>query len=294
MKPAEKGIEADLDMAKRKDNEDELWAQDWLRQQGYRDIRRPCSDPPDFVVDGNYAVEVTRLNQRIVVGDEENSRGEEEARKPLTDRIAEAIGQLGPPGNEGCSWEIDCEYDFAEPLPTPKSVTRQVAEGLAPLLQPYDETVISAMHSRHFDYDKHAGEISLVSFPHLCLDCGICLELAEFSHEPARFILQNVSDGHGIGVAAELKASIRNRICDKSRRVRNRGRIGEYDRWWLVLVDHVCHAPIQVLSQHELSYIQDHQFDFWSRIVIVSSRNLHWWYELHSTETENRTSSHRR
>ena len=145
------------------------------------------------------------------------------------------------------------------------------------------------MHSRHFDYDKHAGETSHLSFPHLCLDCGICLELVEFSHEPARFILQNVSDGHGIGVAEELKASIRNRIWDKSRRVRNRGRIGEYDCWWLILVDHVCHAPIQILSQHELSYIRDHQFDFWSRIVIVSSRNRHWCYELHSTETENRS-----
>ena len=281
-------------MAKRKDNEDELWAQDWLRQQGYRDIRRPCSDPPDFVVDGKYAVEVTRLNQRIVVGDEEYSRGEEEARKPLTDCIAKVIGQLGPPGNEGRSWVIDCEYDFAEPLPTPKSVTRQVSEALAPLLKPYDDTVISGMHSRYLDYGKHAGEISYLSFPHLCLDCGICLELVEFSHEPARFMLQNVSDGRGMGVAEELKTSIRNRICDKSKRVRDQERIGEFDCWWLILVDHVCHAPIQILSQHELSYVRDHQFDFWSRIVIVSSRNLSWCYELHSTETEKRRSLRRR
>ena len=55
-------------MDKGKDNEDELCAEDWLRQQGYKDIRRPRNDPPDFVVDGVYAVEVTRLNQRIVVG----------------------------------------------------------------------------------------------------------------------------------------------------------------------------------------------------------------------------------
>ena len=281
-------------MPKRKENEDELWAQDWLRQQGYRDIRRPCSDPPDFVVDGVCAVEVTRLNQRIVVGDDKRSAGEEQARKPLTDCIAKAIGQLGPPGNEGCSWVIDCEYDFAEPLPTSKSVTRQISEALAPLLQPYDENVIAAMHSRHFDYDKHAGEISHLSFPHLCLDCGICLDLVEFSHEPAKFMLQNVSDGHGIGVAEELKTSIRHWICKKSKSVRDQDRIGDYDYWWLVLVDHVCHAPIQILSQHELSYIRDHQFDFWSRIVIVSSRNLAWCYELHSTETENRRSLHRR
>ena len=49
------------------ENEDELRAENWLRQQGYRDIRRPCSDPPDIVIDGDCAVEVTRLNQRITV-----------------------------------------------------------------------------------------------------------------------------------------------------------------------------------------------------------------------------------
>ena len=55
---------------------DELCAQNWLTQQGYRDIRRPSDDSPDFVVDGHYAVEVTRLNQRIVVGDNKRSKGE--------------------------------------------------------------------------------------------------------------------------------------------------------------------------------------------------------------------------
>ena len=49
-------------MTKRKENDDELRAQNWLRQQGYKDIRRPHSDPPDFVVDSKYAVEVTRLH----------------------------------------------------------------------------------------------------------------------------------------------------------------------------------------------------------------------------------------
>ena len=230
--------------------------------------------------------------------------GEEQARKPLTDCIANAIGQLGTPGNEGCSWIVDFEFDFSNPRwlrsYSPKIkinsriVANQISEALGPLFQPYDMSVVSAMHSRYFDYNKHAGEISHMSFPHLCLDCGICLDLVEFSHEPARFMLQNVSDGHGIGVAEELKTSIRHWICEKSKSVRDQDRIGDYDYWWLVLVDHVCHAPIQILSQHELSYIRDHQFDFWSRIVIVSSRNLSWCYEVHSTETESRRSLHRR
>ena len=272
-------------MAKRKENEDELRAQDWLRQQGHQDIRRPCNDPPDFVVDGVCAVEVTRLNQRIVIGDDTRSVGEEEARKPLTDCIERVIGQLGPPGNEGCSWVIDCEYDFAEPLPTRRRVTRQISEALAPLLKPYDWTVISGMHSKYFDHGKHGGEIPHLGFPHLCMECGICLELAEFSHAPARFILQNVSDGEGIFVAGELSRGIQHRIGDKSRSLRMQNKIGEYESWWLILVDHVCHAPMQILSRDELANVRSQRFEFWSRIVIVSSRGPHWHYELHGPET---------
>ena len=271
-------------MARRKENEDELRAQDWLRRNGCRDIRRPCSDPPDFIVDDGCAVEVTRLNRRIVVAGCRRSVGEEQARKPLTDHIQNTISQLGPPGNEGCSWVIDCEYDFAEPLPSPKVVTRQISKALTPILKPYDETSISELDCGYFNYDKHAGEYSLLSFPHLCLDCGICLELAEFSLKPERFLLQNVSDGHGIGVTTELNASIRDRICDKSTKIQHQDKIGQYKNWWLVLVDHVCYVPIQVLSLHELALIRDQEFDFWSRIVIVGSGNSHWYYELYSTE----------
>jgi len=151
---------------------------------------------------------------------------------------------------------------------------------LAPLIQPYDESVISGVHSKYFNYDKHAGETTHWWFPHLCLDCGICLELAEVSHEPAKFILQNVSDGHGIGLSTELKASILNRVLEKSTNVRKQGKVGKYRSWWLILVDHVCHMPMTDLSEDELSFVRGQRFDFWSRVVIVSSRNPSWHYEL--------------
>ena len=101
------------------------------------------------------------------------------------------------------------------------------------------------MHTTHLDCSKHAGEISYLRDPHLCLACGICLELAEISHDPARFIVQNVSDGKGIAVAEELEKGIRNRISDKSRKIRNQNKIGSYKNWWLILVDHVCHVQYQ-------------------------------------------------
>ena len=47
------------------EKDDEGLARKWLESQGYTDITRPCSDPPDYVVNSAYAVEVRRLNQRI-------------------------------------------------------------------------------------------------------------------------------------------------------------------------------------------------------------------------------------
>ena len=271
-----------LEVATRREVDDECLAQNWLRAQGHGDIRRPCSDPPDFVVGETIAVEVTRLSQRIIVGTDKYSKGVEEARKPLTDRIVKTVGQLGPPGNEGRSWVIDCEYDFSEPLPNRKIVSAQVSDALTPLLKPYDNNVVAGMHSRHFDFDKHAGEASCMGFPHLCLECGICLEIGEFSHYPAKFFLQNVSDGEGMGVAEELGKGIRDRIRTKTETIRNQNRIEAYGSWWLILVDHVLLAPMQMLGQHELSFVRDQMFDFWDRVVVVSSENVDWHYDLRS------------
>ena len=279
------------------ENKDELRAKNWLREQGYRDIRRPCSDPPDFVIDGNCAVEVTRLNQRIIVGDDKHTKGEEEARIPLKDHIETILQKLGRSGNDGKSWVIDCEYDFSQPRLKLKIVTKQMKKALAPLLRPYDDSVICSMHSRHLDKSKHAGEISLLRYPHICLDCGICLELAEFSHVPERFFLQNVSDGKGIGIVEEINKSIQNQISEKSTKIRNQGRIGEYENWWLLLVDHVCYLPMESLSDHELSCIRDQDFYFWTRIVIVSYLTFklkHRHYDLFSAETDHGSSSHPR
>ncbi len=269
-------------MTNKRENDDEILARNWLLAQGHEDICRPCNDPPDYVVDGTIAVEVTRLSQRITVGSDERSMGEEEAREPLADQIAKTLELLGPPGNEGMSWVIDCEYDFSVPLPNRKTVSAQISDALTPLLKPYDHNVVAGMQSRHFDVDKHAGEIYLMEFPHLCLECGICLGLHEISHDPAKFLLQNVSDGEGIGVAEELVKGIQDRVRVKSETIRKKNRVGAYGSWWLILVDHVCLLPMQILSEHELSFVQDQDFDFWDRIVVVNSRNVDWHYDLRS------------
>lgn len=261
-------------------NKDECWAEKWLVKQGYQEIRRPRNDPPDFVVDNCYAVEVTRLSQRITWGDSNVSISEEGASIPLRDRMERALRELGPPGNEGHCWTVDCTYDLTTPLPRQKVITAQLRKALEPLLKPYDENTISELHSRHRDFRKHAGEPICLGLPHICLKCGICLDLLEFTGSPSEFILQNVSDGKGIHVAGELRASIRNRIQIKSENIRSRQLIDKYTSWWLLLVDYVYHAPVSKLFEHELSIIRDQEFGFWSRIVVLSSKNLNWHYDL--------------
>ena len=267
-------------MAKREENEDELRAREWLRRQGYRDrdIQRQCNDPPDFVVDGVYAVEVIRLNQRVVIGNSEESKGEEEYRIPLTQAIERIIRGLGPPANNGPSWVVDVEYDLSnrkwlkaespKPKIASKIISNQISEALAPLLRPYD---------------KHAGETSHLGFLHLRLDCGISLELTAVDSDPASFIVPNVSDGKGMLVDGELRRGIRNCVLKKnSPTIRRRKKVGKYKDmpWWLILIDHIYHLPMQNLSEHELSLVRDQRFDSWSRVVIVSSRNPSWYYDL--------------
>ena len=204
----------------------------------------------------------------------------EEARQPLRGQIESTIRKLGPPGNDGRSWVIDCEYDFSVPLPKSKTVSAQLSDALAPLLRPYDDKAVDDMHARHFDFARHAGEISCIGIPHLCLECGICVELNEISNDPPRFLLQSVSDEMGIVVAEELRKAVQNKIRIKSDKIRDRKGTKQYSRWWLVLIDHVWRLPMSMLSEHELAVVQDQDYEFWERVIIVNSMNLCSYYVL--------------
>ncbi len=270
----------DVDMTKQEQpDESEVWAEEWLKRQGYDDIQwQQPDDPPDFVVGGHCAVEVMRLNRIITPGNGGPTKSEYGARKPLRDYINETLAKLAPPGNAGKSWNIDCEYDLTKPWPKKQMVHSQISKALKPLMAPYNYSVLSSMFARHFDHDKHA--VDEISFPHLCLECGICLALTEFSYSPEGFFLANVSDGKGGQVAYELKEGVEHSLRVKSKKIRDQNKKNKYSSWWLILIDNVCLAPLQILSEDELSLIRDQNLDFWSRVVVVSSKNLNWYYNL--------------
>lgn len=259
------------------ENPDECFAKKWLEFQGYSNIEKIKDDPPDFVVEGKYAIEVRRLNRSIQVNGQ--TEGEETSRISLQKTIKNALAEIGPPGKNQ-SWVVDCEYDFSNPIPKERVIKKQIRKALLPLTQPYDDKVISELRSKYLDDRKHAHELDYLGILHLCLPCGICLELQEISTQPARFVLQNVSDGEGVLVLPELQKNIKAYIKEKSQKIK--GRENNFDAWWLILIDYIGLIPNSGLTQTELEELRKEirAETPWSRVIIVSLWNLNSEYEL--------------
>ena len=164
-----------------RENDDERLAKKWLEYQGHSSIERSEDDPPDYVVDGKFAVEVRRLNQRIEIDGQ--TEGEENSRISLYQTIESTLAEIDPLGNDR-SWIVDCEYDFSRRLPSRTVVKNQIRKALIPLTQPYDINVVYQLNSEYRNDDKHADELDYLNLPHLCLPCGICLEVGEISASP--------------------------------------------------------------------------------------------------------------
>ncbi len=299
-------------------NNDERLAKEWLKQQGHTDIQLLAGDPPDYLVDGSIAVEVTRLDRRIE-NKSGKSKGEEDFLESVRCTIQEALIEIKPFEGPRISWMVYCEYPFSfqkKPKKQQNNITnelkKQIRTALFPLTKPYDEAVVQQLMRKHVDYNRHADDPEILDDVHFCLNCGLCLKLRKLKHlenpanfasnysaslnkpelaklsdnlrefhdGPPQFVLQDISDGEGIGIAEELINSVRYCISDKSKKIRKQNKIDNYQEWWLVLVDHVGIVPVQILGPDELKLVQSHNTDFWSRIVIVSSKSINWHFDL--------------
>ena len=98
---------------KRKKKQEEAWAEDYLRRVGYTDI---CFEPdgnvpPDFLINGNIAIEVRRLNQHYKAKSGK-VEGLEQLAVPRRETVERVLKALGPPTN-GVSWFVS--YSFKRP-----------------------------------------------------------------------------------------------------------------------------------------------------------------------------------
>ena len=274
--------EAVFHVMSNREKDDERWAKKWLESQGHSSIERSEDDPPDYVVDGKFAVEVRRLNRRIEINGQ--TEGEENSRISLRQTIESTLAEIDPPGNER-RWEVDCEYDFSRRLPNRKIVKNQIRETLIPLIQKYDTPdTFNQFMPKYVDYDRHVNELDLLNPLHLCLPCGICLEVGEryeYTGSPG-FYLNNVSDLKGIGIADKLINNIQPCIEEKSLKVIQTNKLNDFQEWWLILIDHICIVPISILGEWELQALRESIQDrgFWSRIILISSMDADCYHEL--------------
>ena len=250
-------------------NCDEILARKWLESQGHC-VRRPCQDPPDFVADGTLGVEVRRLNCQV------KGQGEEEFEQPLGRLIKATIKGMTPKRG---TWIVYGEFPYAEGLPDAKEAKKGIQQAVLPLTERVDGEVLDELRSRYLNRCEHSHELDLLEELHLCLPCGIHLDLVEVESSSPGFKLGNISQGKGILLEAGLKKSMEFAIEVKTTKIKDREQ--DYE-WWLVLVDHIGVVPGSGLSGTELADLCRgvRVTAPWSRVVIVSRRTPEWWYEL--------------
>lgn len=236
-------------MTRAQENEDELLAEVWLKQQGHGRIERPRDDPPDFVVDGKYAVEVRRMNHIIEINGQK--RGEEELRVPLEKAIRKVLGEFGPPEG-GKGWYVNCTFDYLKfPLPKTRVVQQQVREALQSLL---------------------GGTSELARFPSIQefirLECGVCLDFFLGSPKSSMFVLNDVSSGKGVRVDSETRKNLQHCINEKCTKIA--GQRSRYSEWWLLLIDRFLYISLQLSSDDELKKGGIPFQKTFSRIVVIS------------------------
>ena len=237
-------------MTRTRENKDEHLAKEWLKQQGHGLIEWQRDDPPDFVVDGKYAVEVRRMNNIIEIDGQK--KGEEDLRIPLEEAIKKVLDEFGPP-EDGRGWYVSCEFDYSKfSLPKTRIVQRQVREALQSFLEETPELV--PYHS----------------FPEIQLECGICLDFFPGSPKSSMFVLNDVSNREGCWVVGETIKNLQHSINEKCAKVAERR--CRYPEWWLLFIDRFLYILPQSLSDGEWESVKEglsSQKTF-SRIVVIS------------------------
>ena len=234
---------------------EELRAEQWLKSQGYTDIRdlsKTNEDPPDFVVENRIGVEVRRLNWMTDANGKH--QGAEELEKPLDRIISKALEDAGePPG--GYSVSVSCDFP-ATSLPETKETERQVGQAI----DDYVYILNKALQSGGAPVGRQER-----------LACGIYMHFQPFStSDPGEFILEDIEAApHLRGwTTGDSIDAIDRCIAKKTEKIKDI--ICCYPEWWLVLVDHNVYAPGNWEAEWETIRNDLEDTKPWSRIVVLS------------------------
>jgi glutamyl-tRNA synthetase len=167
---------------------------------------------PDFLVNGNIAVEVTRLSQRET--HQGRFRGLEEVAIPFQMRLKSLLLSLGP-STTGTSWFVN--YIFKRPLPD----SRQLFARLKETLEFFRDNPASQQPRDVVLHDNFRASFIRASKQH-----------------PAFFLLGGSSDlDSGGWVIPEISRNLRLRIEEKTKKTAAFRH--NYPVWWLILIDRI-------------------------------------------------------
>ena len=190
------------------ENEDERLARDWLVSLASHpdSVSRPSHDPPDYVIEGDIAVEVTRLTE-----------GDERSLHSLEGVVTDVLIGLEPTGN-GLSLCVFWVYEALRVFPKKKQMRQQIRDALIPYTKAY----------------RMPAGIEDLRMP-----CGLSLRLVHIQPTvgPPTFKFGGYSGMSGTDVRGKLLKDLKRAVKKKSLAVSSRG--NQYETWWLVLVDRV-------------------------------------------------------
>jgi hypothetical protein len=216
-----------------------------LQHRGFEDIRfEPDGNvPPDFLVNGEIAIEARRLNQHE--REPALPRGLEETSIPLRRTVQRVLDDLGPP-RHGARWFVN--FSFSRPLPPRPVVVRALGDAL--------EQFACQSEPECFRFRLGAA-------------LSVRLSRAGQMH-PRMFVLGATSDHDDGGfVVAELERNLSICLNDKTQKIAPYRR--RYPVWWLVLVDRIAYAS---LDSQDLKVVRGLVAGLnqgaWNKIVLVS------------------------
>ena len=246
-----------------KTNEDECRAKRWLEVQGHTDICRPRAAPPDFVVEGCYAVEVRRLNW--MTDRDGESKGIEDSEKPL-ERLVKKVLAHSCKSAGAFTVFVDCTYPLDRALPKTKVVESQVRDAVMTFQEDMQRDLKSERSPRRWM---------------IRLACGIELRFSPWNEVPGgdELVDVDVATASRGWVVADATANIARSIQEKTRKVVKRDRVNDFKAWWLVLVDHIHAVPLREADLNKVRGALPPR-DLWSRIIVVSPENPEWFFEL--------------
>lgn len=232
----------------------ESLAAEFLRLQGFATVEyEPDGNvPPDFLCDGQVAVEVRRLNQHHQ-SDGRHPEALDTKGVAIWDHVQRVLIKLGPP-TSGRSWWVS--YSFKRPISDFRRLPLLLERTLEDFRNsPLDDTQI----------------IPLVD------GFKLTLTPAEISHD-LQFVLATASDRDSSGWLLDMM-QMNLQLCIDEKWAKTANARAKYGPWWLVLVDMVGWGLSELDQQMFDDAVQIDRRG-WDKIVLIDPRDPSRFFEV--------------